>query len=66
MCKRAGLGNEPRKVVQEMRRIILNDVILPTRQGNEIRLSCVTQPDKHLSILMEKLKIRVPKRWSNN
>ncbi len=66
MCKRAGLGNEPRKVVQEMRRIILNDVILPTRNGNEIRLRCVTQPDKHLSILMERLKIRMPQRWSNN
>jgi transposase len=66
MCKRAGLGNEPRKVVQEMRRIILSDVILPTRNGNQIKLRCVTQPDKHLSALMERLKIMVPQRWSNN
>ena len=65
MCKRAGLGNEPRKVVQEMQRIILSDVILPTRNGNQIRLRCITQPDKHLSILLEHLKIWIPQRWTN-
>lgn len=66
MCKRSCLGNEPRKIVQEMRRIILSDVILPTRTGKEIKLRCVTQPDKYLSILMEHLKINIPQRWSNN
>jgi len=66
MCKRAGLGNEPRKIVQEMKRIILSDVVLPTRNGSQIRLRCVTQPDRQLSVLLEHLKIRIPQRWSNN
>lgn len=66
MCKRAGLGNEPRKVIQEMRRIVLTDVILPTRIGKDIRLRCITQVDKHLEILLEHLKISIPRRWSNN
>jgi len=66
MCKTAGLGNEPRKVIREMRRIMLSDVVLPTRTGQEIRLRCVTQTDKDLSILLERLKIRIPQRWETN
>jgi len=66
MCKTAGLGNEPRKVIQEMRRIMLSDVVLPTKTGKEIRLRCVTQADENISILLERLKIRIPQRWDNN
>jgi len=66
MCKAAGLGNEPRKIIQEMRRIMLSDVVLPTKSGKEIRLRCVTQADKDISILLERLKIKIPQRWENN
>jgi transposase len=66
MCKAAGLGNEPRKVIREMRRIMLSDVVLPTRTGKEIRLRCVTQTDNDLSIILERLKIRIPQRWETN
>ncbi len=66
MCKTAGLGNEPRKVIREMRRIMLSDVVLPTRTGKEIRLRCITQSDKDLSILLERLKIRMPQSWGNS
>ena len=33
MCKRAGLGNEPRKVFDEIAQIKAVDVAMPTRQG---------------------------------
>jgi len=33
LCQRAGLGNEPRKVFQELAEITLVDVVLPTRNG---------------------------------
>jgi len=62
MCKNAGLGNEPRKVVDELKRIKLTDVILPTRKGIEIKLHCVSAPDKHQKILLQHLKLTMPAR----
>ena len=43
--ERAGLGNSPRTVLEELARIQAHDVILPTHTHGEIRLRCVTQPD---------------------
>ena len=37
MCLRAGLGQESRRVFEELGKIQVVDVILPTRQGTEIR-----------------------------
>jgi len=45
---------------------MLSDVVLPTKTGKEIRLRCVTQADENISILLERLKIRIPQRWDNN
>lgn len=66
MCKQSGLGHEPRKVFDEIGRIKLNDVILPTRKGIEIKLSCVTVPDAHQKILLQRLGLQIPKRLSKN
>ena len=35
MCQQAGLGHEPRRVFEEIGRVQLVDVVLPTRQGTE-------------------------------
>ena len=59
-CQRAGLGHEPRRVFEELGRIQLVDVVLPTRQGTEIRRRCVTQPTDHQTILLTHLKINLP------
>jgi transposase len=59
-CQQAGLGNEPRRVFEELGKIQLVDVILPTRQGTEIRRRCVTQPTDHQAILLTRLKINLP------
>ena len=43
--QRAGLGNSPRTVLEELVRIQSPDVVLPTPTHGEIRLRGVTQPD---------------------
>ena len=60
MCKKAGLGDEPRRVFEEISRIKMVDVVLPTRTGDEIRRRCITQPDKHQSLLLDKLGLYPP------
>jgi transposase len=60
-CQRAGLGNEPRRVFEELGEIALVDVVLPTRQGPEIRQRCITEPTDHQAILLTRLKLRLPK-----
>ena len=62
MCKRAGLGNEPRVVLEEIKNLNLVDVVLLTRAGFEIRLRCVSKPENHLAILLQKLNLHVPSR----
>ncbi len=59
-CQRAGLGHQPRRVFDELGKIQLVDVVLPTRQGTEIRRRCVTQPTDHQAILLTHLKINLP------
>jgi transposase len=59
-CLQAGLGHEPRRVSEELGKIQLADVVLPTRQRTEIRQRCITQPTNHQAILLTRLKIRLP------
>jgi hypothetical protein len=66
MCRQAGLGDEPRKIIEEIKNLQLNDVVLPTRKGVDIRLRCVTMPDPELSLIMQKLKLDPPKRLKIN
>ena len=60
--QRAGLGNSPRTVLEELVRIQSHDVVLPTVTHGEIRLRCVTQPDDAQAVLLERLGIVLPKR----
>ena len=59
-CRQAGLGHEPRRVFEELGRIQLVDVVLPTRAGTEIRRRCVTQPTEHQAILLARLGLNLP------
>ena len=61
MCRRAALGDEPRRVLEELSTIKVVDVILPTRRGTEIRKRCVTRPTEHQAILLERLGLRLPR-----
>lgn len=61
-CQRAGLGDEPRRVLSELSDIRIVDVVLPTESGHEIRNRCVARPTEHQRILLEKLGLRLPTR----
>lgn len=61
MCRAAGLGDEPRRVLEELAKIRLVDVVLPTRSGPEIRRRCVSQPTDHQAILLQRLGLNLPK-----
>jgi transposase len=60
--QRAGLGNAPRTILEELARIQSHDVVLPTATHGEIRLRCVAQPDAAQAALLDRLGIVLPKR----
>ena len=62
LCSRAGLGDEPRRVLSELSEICSMDVVLPTRTGPEIRTRCVSRPSDHQQILLEKLGLNLPSK----
>jgi len=62
LCQKAGLGDEPRRVLAELGELRAVDVVLPTKDGPEIRTRCVTQPSDHQKILLNRLRLELPSR----
>ncbi len=62
LCEKAGLGNEPRRVLSELSEIAAMDVVLPTRSGIDIRTRCIAKPTDHQQILLEKLGLKLSGR----
>jgi transposase len=60
ITKAAGLGDEPRRIFEELGKISLVDVVLPTRKGVNIRRRCVRQPTEHQAILLSRLGLEMP------
>ena len=60
MCRQAGLGDEPRKVFEQLHQIQIVDVVLPTRSGVEIRKRCISHPTQHQAILLQRLGLQLP------
>jgi transposase len=60
ICQAAGLGDCPRKVFDELAQLRTVDVVLPTRQGVELRRRCVERPDPHQAILLQRLGMHLP------
>jgi transposase len=63
LCQGAGLGDCPRRVLEELGQLRLVDVILPTRGGHEIRKRCVTEPDAAQALLLQHLGLNLPKTF---
>jgi transposase len=59
-CHAVGLGEEPRKILAELSQIRLVDVVLPTRDGLELRKRCVSRPTEHQAILLQRLGLSLP------
>jgi transposase len=62
MCKQAGLGDEPRRVFEEIKKISMVDAVLTTGGGKELKIRTVVKPDKPLQILLHRLGLRLPER----
>ena len=56
----SGLGNCPRKIIDELSSIKMLDVVLKTRNGMSIKKRCVTRPTEHQAILLHHLKMNLP------
>lgn len=61
---RAGLGNSPRTILDELAAIHSTDVVLPTTTDpiRELRLRCVVRPDRAQALLLDRLGLRLPER----
>jgi len=60
MAKAAGLGDEPRRIFDELSKISVVDVVLPTRKNIDIRRRCVGKPTEHQAILLSRLGLDMP------
>ena len=62
--KRAGLGNSPRTILDELARLQSADIVLPTTADprRELRIRCVVRPDKAQAQLLDRLGLRLPER----
>ena len=60
LCAKAGLGDEPRRVLAELGELRAVDVVLHTRDGQPIRTRCITQPTDHQKILLNHLGWELP------
>jgi transposase len=61
MCRNAGLGDEPRRVFDEFGELRMMDVILPTSEGIDLRRRCVSRPNEHQAILLQRLGLELPR-----
>ena len=61
---RAGLGNSPRTILDELGRIQSTDVVLPLAQdpSRQLRIRCVVRPDPTQAMLLDRLGLRLPQR----
>jgi transposase len=66
MCKRAGLGDEPRKVFDEIAQIKAVDVIMSTKPGTTINKCCISQPTRAQSVLLQRLQLHLPEYLKTN
>ena len=59
---RAGLGNSPRTLLDELGQIQSADVVLPTVDGRELRVRCVVKPSPAQKALLDRLGLELPRR----
>jgi transposase len=60
--KASGLGTAPRPLLERVASIRSLDVLLPTNAGTDLRLRVVSQPEKPVAILLDRLGLLLPQR----
>jgi transposase len=58
----SGLGQAPRKLLEEMAEVRSLDVVLPTATGTNLRLRVISRPEAHLAILLQHLNLFLPNK----
>jgi transposase len=61
---RAGLGDSPRTILNELSRIHSADIVLPLADSSkrELRLRCVVRPEREQQLLLQRLGLTLPER----
>jgi len=59
-CRQAHLGDEPRRVLEELSKIRVVDVVVPAKNEVQIRRRCITRPTDHQAILLQHLGLSLP------
>ena len=61
---RAGLGNSPRTILEDLGAIQSTDVVLPLTDdpGRKLRIRCIVRPTRAQAILLDRLGLRLPQR----
>ena len=59
---RSGLGNSPRKILDELAKVQSADIVLPTEDDQLIRLRCVVRPDEAQAHILSRLGVELPRR----
>jgi len=61
---RAGLGDSPRTILNELSRIHAADIVLPLADASprELRIRCVGRPEREQTILLQRLGLALPER----
>jgi transposase len=62
--ERAGLGRGVRTVLEEFGKLKVHEILLRATTGRDLRLNCVTRPDKHQGVLLQRLGLTLPERLS--
>lgn len=60
--KRLATGLTPREVLEKFKKIQMVDVHIPTKDGRYLLMSRYTQPEKEHKILLNQLKLNLPKQ----
>lgn len=58
----SGLGQSPRKLLEEMGEVKMLDLVLPTEAGTDLRLRTVSRPEPGLAALLARLGLPLPNR----
>jgi hypothetical protein len=56
-----GLGDCARQFLPELDELRSLDVVLPVREGGEVRLQVVARPESHLAQLLARLGLKLPR-----
>lgn len=59
---RSGLGNGPRTVLEEVAKLKMVDLIMPTSTSREVHVRCITRPDEAQSAILDRLGLKIPRQ----